>query len=343
MELRRKVREESEEVLYVFCDQALGPWVPYLAQRPHIVHCHDLLALRSALGEFPENRTKLPGRIYQRYIRQGFQSARHFISVSEHSREELHRVGNVSALTSEVVYNGLNPLYQPAERAGAILHLQESRILDGDVQFLLHVGADNWYKNRLGLFLLYAAYAASVEKPLPLLIIGPPPVAREVCQTLDVARSKGQVYFFENIDGESLRSAYSAASAFLFPSLAEGFGWPIAEALACGCPVITTDEPPMNEVGGSVPYYLPRMHLTNRDEWARNAAKVLECVLSSSSIAKSERSSRGIDWVRRFSLTAAIDAYEKIYLRVFEYERRRGKPMFHVLGSGRSNSHRSLH
>ena len=55
-ELRRLALADAADTLYVFCDQALGPWVPAVAHRPHVVHCHDLLALRSALGEVAENR-----------------------------------------------------------------------------------------------------------------------------------------------------------------------------------------------------------------------------------------------------------------------------------------------
>ena len=51
--MRAEIRLDPADTLYVFCDQALGPWVPNVARRPHVVHCHDLLALRSALGEFP--------------------------------------------------------------------------------------------------------------------------------------------------------------------------------------------------------------------------------------------------------------------------------------------------
>jgi glycosyltransferase involved in cell wall biosynthesis len=47
-----------------------------------------------------------------------------------------------------------------------------------------------------------------------------------------------------------LQALYSGAHAMLFPSLDEGFGWPILEAQACGCPVITSDQAPMTEIAG---------------------------------------------------------------------------------------------
>ncbi len=54
--VRTALKGVSPDTLFVFCDQALGPWIPLVQNRPHVVHVHDLLALRSALGEFPENR-----------------------------------------------------------------------------------------------------------------------------------------------------------------------------------------------------------------------------------------------------------------------------------------------
>src|SRR5262249_16921629 len=66
--VRRALRRTPRNSLFVFCDQALGPWVPLVQDRPHVVHAHDLLALGSALGEWPEHRTSVTGRIYQRYI-----------------------------------------------------------------------------------------------------------------------------------------------------------------------------------------------------------------------------------------------------------------------------------
>ena len=50
---------------------------------------------------------------------------------------------------------------------------------------------------------------------------------------------------------ETLRALYTAAQALLFPSLYEGFGWPLLEAQSCGCPVITSNRPPMTEVAGA--------------------------------------------------------------------------------------------
>jgi glycosyltransferase involved in cell wall biosynthesis len=317
LQIRREARSDPNDTLYVFCDQALGPWVPLLAHRPHVVHCHDLLALRSALGEFEQNRTGWSGRLYQRYIRRGFRRARHFISISRRTRDDLHAVGGVAALTSEVIYNGLNHDYRPLAQEAARTVLAAAGVDVPASGFLLHVGGSQWYKNPHGVVALYGALAQLCveqrrEVP-PLWMVSPAPdeaLRRRVANLPTSAR----VHFCQGIGADTLQGLYSSAQALLFPSLAEGFGWPIAEALACGCPVVTTDAAPMNEVGGPVATYLPRLErLADLDTWARDGAlRVLTLLDRDEEQCATERAAR-IAWAKRFEPQAAITAYLKVY------------------------------
>jgi glycosyltransferase involved in cell wall biosynthesis len=285
-------------------------------QRPHVVHAHDLLALRSALGEIPENPTALSGRIYQRYIRHGFRQARHFISISNKTRADLLRCGRVVAQTSEVVYNGLNYPYEPMPAARAQRVLRDAGLPVEPNGMLLHVGGSQWYKNQIGLIALYASYAAQSEHPLPLWCISPAPDAKHR-RALAHVPPQGKVLFFQKIDNATLQAVYSQARAFLFPSLAEGFGWPLIEAQACGCPVITTDEPPMNEVAGSDASYLPRLKLGDDvAAWASHGALLLQQLLDRPAAEQAQRAERRRNWVNRFSAAGAIDSYLAIYEKV---------------------------
>ena len=108
-QLAAACRSDPTGSFHVVCDQALGPWVPWVAGRPHLVHCHDPLALRSALGLLPDVRPGASGRLYQRWIRAGLCRARHFASVSAATRDERHRLTGVRPLSSEVIPNAPSP------------------------------------------------------------------------------------------------------------------------------------------------------------------------------------------------------------------------------------------
>ena len=319
-EQRRAIAADPSDTLYVFCDQALGPWVPLVSKRAHVVHCLDLLALRSALGLIPENPTSWTGRIYQRYIRAGFRQGRHFISISEKSRDDLHRFGGFKPQTSEVVYLGQNYPYASLPRDLALQRLAAAGQHVPEHGLLLHVGGGQWYKNSAGVLALYAKYVqrreSAGEAVLPLWMVSPQP-GPELQPFLDAVPASGSVRFVRGIDNAVLEALYSVAGTLLFPSLAEGFGWPIAEGLACGCPVITTGEAPMNEVGGPHAHYLPR--LASRDDlpaWAEQGAALLCEVLDRPDVEREQARASGMAWTRRFDTGSAIERYLEIYAAV---------------------------
>ena len=314
--VRKQVKIQPANTLYVFCDQALGPWVPLVKNKPHVVHVHDLLALRSALGDIPENPTSWSGKLYQRYIRHGFKQAKHFISISKKTCDDLQYFGQVSPITSDVVYNGLNYPYAPMPPSLAISILSQAGLPVQADGMLLHLGGSQWYKNIVGVIRLYIEYAKSEANPLPLWCISPKPNAK-VQMLIKEVPSQGQVLFFQDIDNQALHAAYSMARVFVFPSLAEGFGWPIIEAQASGCPVITSNAAPMNEIGGPAASYIPLLKFTDDVEsWALNSLQTLKSILALSEMQRTYLVGQGLTHAAKFNTEDAIEAYLKIYQRV---------------------------
>ena len=311
--VRQQIKRQPARTLYVFCDQALGPWVPLVRHLPHVIHVHDLLALRSALGEVAENKTRFTGRLYQKYIRRGFQTGRQFISISEHTRADLHRYSRLQAERSEVVYNGLNYPFTPLPTAQANALLAAAGLPVPAHGILLHISGNQWYKNVPGVIHLYAAYARQQTAPLPLWLVGEIGGAAVNAALAEVPQH-AQVVRLSNLEATALHACYASAKAFLFPSLEEGFGWPIIEAQACGCPVLTTQQTPMTEVGGPHSVYVARLKASDDlRAWAQSGAQALQKLLSSEPAAQAALQQKCIDWTQRFSAQAAIDGYLKIY------------------------------
>ena len=316
-ELARRVAQQPADTLFVVTDQALGMWVPHLAHRPHVIHCHDFLALKSALGEFPENPTGWTGRQYQQLIRKGFSHGQAFISVSEKTREDLSRFIPQSPKLSEVVYNGLNHSFLPLEREHSMSLLKATNLEISPDGIVVHIGGNQWYKNRPGVIAIYHAYATRHSRPPALWMIGAPPTP-ELRQQAAAVPASGQVHFLPHLTNEQVNAAYAQASVLLFPSLAEGFGWPIAEAMAAGCPVITTGVAPMTEVGGTAARLIPQRPAdsTSQAAWAKSAAEILHQVISLEATSRAQLVEASRLNASRFDPQTAVTAYEAIYQSV---------------------------
>ena len=315
LQVRWRLRQLPAETLFVFSDQALGPWVPLVAKRPHVIHVHDFMALRSSLGEFVQNPTGWSGRQYQAMIRRGFGHGQGFVSVSKKTRTDLHRFLPSEPPLTEVVYNGLNFPFRRMSRTEYMPVLSEAGLSVPASGFLLHVGGNQWYKNRLGVLEIYEAYIQREQNPLPLWMVGAPPTVsmKTIAQRVI---NKGEVRFLAGLSDDQVCAAYSAARLLIFPSLAEGFGWPIAEAMACGCPVLTTDEAPMTEVGGDTAFYIPIRPNTEPDDWATQSGKRVMDILALASVEQQHRLEQGFRQATKFDTQHTMNAYEKIYQQV---------------------------
>ncbi len=313
--VRKRLPTYASDTLFVFTDHALGPWVPLVANRPHVVHCHDFLAQWSALGAIPENPTGWSGRQYQKFIRQGYSKAKHFISVSRKTQQDLAHFLPSAPISSETVYNALNQKFSPVDLVEARTSLTKQTGIDLTAGYLLHIGGNQWYKNRTGVIEIYNAWRKNSSGTLPLLLIGESPtLALE--QMHEQSAYRKDIHFLTNIPDEFVQLAYAGASVFVFPSLAEGFGWPIAEAMASGCLVITTNEAPMTEVVGDAGFLAPRRPTTAAKiaPWADEVAQLLQQVLTLSPSDRSRAVEAGILNAKRFDSKNLLDQIEKIYI-----------------------------
>ena len=130
------------------------------------------------------------------------------------------------------------------------------------------------------------------------------PWTHEMREFVSLNALSDRVIELTNITDEDLRMLYSHAIALLFPSLREGFGWPIVEAQACGCPVFTSNRVPMTEVGGNAAIYLDPADVAGA-----------AAVIGSSLDDIPQLRQAGLENAKRFSSSAMISAYSSLYGR----------------------------
>lgn len=237
------------------CDQANSLYIPYLRHKAHIITCHDMLAIRAALGEIPESVPSWTGRIYQDWILRNLRKAQTIVCVSEQTREDVARLLDLTSNRLVVVPNALNYPYRPMCIKEANERLR-SLDIDPDKPFLLHVGGNAWYKNRGGVIRIFCSLTRRHQFRDCRLIMAGEPCTAEMRALIATHGLSDKILELIDVSNEDLRALYTSAQALLFPSLQEGFGWPIIEAQACGCPVITTRRLPMTEVSGGAAIYI---------------------------------------------------------------------------------------
>ncbi len=170
-----------------------------------------------------------------------YQRVSHIICISQNTRKDLIRLYNINPDKVSVVYHG-SSLAPPAE--------PPTRTQD---PFFLYVGERAGYKNFLGLV---AAFAQSqLFKTHQLVCFGGGPLRANEYERIDKLGVPRDRIVSVTGDDAKLASYYASAEAFVYPSIYEGFGIPLLEAMECGCPVLSGNTSSMPEVAGDAAMY----------------------------------------------------------------------------------------
>ncbi len=311
-ELRRAA---APGVVFHICDHSNSMYALKAGNRPTVVTVHDLLAVLGALGLQPDCPASFLGRRLQRWILRGLAAATMTPCVSTATRQDLLRlIPDRDPGLSPVVPDPLAPEYRDIgpEAARERLIRAGREGLAGGSPWLLHVGSNQPRKNKPALLRALALRVAAGWDGR-LVLAGPrlDPAHDTLARELGV---RDRLVVVEGPDNDTLAALYASCHAFCFPSRAEGFGWPLAEAQACGAAVVSTAIAPCREVAaGGALYHEP-------DEPAELAARLAE-------LAAPERRAAliraGLANARRFELGSVCAAYRDVCLRAAELHLRK--------------------
>lgn len=264
-----------------------------------IVTIHDLGA------EFLAEYHQFPQKIYLNWATEYVAKyATHIIAVSKSTKQDLIKQFKVNPKRITVIHEGVKrEIYFPQPKDRVELVKKEFGLTK---PYLLFVGTVQPRKN---LIRLIEAFSKLKSQNLDLVIAGKPGwLFEEIYAGPKKFGVEERVKFLGFVPDEKIPALYSGAEIFVYPSLYEGFGLPILEAMACGTPVLTSNTTSMPEVSGG------NAHLVNPEKVSEIKSGIENLLRSS---AKREQLSRkGLDWVKNFTwektARETIAVFEKV-------------------------------
>ncbi|MCH8821581.1 glycosyltransferase family 4 protein [Patescibacteria group bacterium] len=265
-----------------------------------IVTVHDLGA------EFLEAYHRFPQKIYLNWSTQYIaRHATHMIAVSNSTKKDLMDTLKVPSSRISVVYEGVDHKFFYRRDAQEVRKVRLKYGLDS--KYLLFVGTIQPRKN---IIKLIQAYAKLQNRKVDLVLVGKPGwLYDEIYKAPKKYSVSSFVKFLGFVSEEDLPSLYSGSEAFVLPSLYEGFGLPILEAMACEVPVITSNTSSMPEVSGDNALLVKPNDV---NDMSYNLSRILN-----EEDLRLKLKDKGREWARKFSWEKAaketIRVFEKVY------------------------------
>jgi len=209
---------------------------------PKVVTIHDLIFMR-----YPEYYATYDRKMYEKKFRHACKIADIIITVSKQTADDCIRFLGIDARKIEIGYQSCDPIFFEPINKNNIL-----RKYNLPNKFILNVGTIEARKNLLNL----VKALKYIDEDIELVAIGRrTPYTAQVEKYIKENRLSHRVKLMHSVPFRDFPWIYAAASAFLYPSVFEGFGIPVLEALAIGTPTATSNISSMPEVGGDAALY----------------------------------------------------------------------------------------
>lgn len=204
-----------------------------------VVTIHDLIFLR-----YPEFYKKIDRRIYLQKFKQACLNADKIIAISEQTKADIINFFSIKEEKIKVIYQPINQDFFSPLTEEKKQKIQKK--YDLPREFFLYVGTIEERKNLLSV--VKAMYQENIN--YPLFVVGKATVYLEEIKNYITEKSLKNIVFLHKVDNEELKGLYTMAKLLVYPSIFEGFGLPVAEAQACGTPVITSNLSSLPEAAG---------------------------------------------------------------------------------------------
>ena len=240
------------------------------------------------------------------------QTADRVITISQNSARDIMDLYGVPKERIAVIYCGIGDEFFPETDQALIKKIRKQYGLENR-DYILFVGGSDPRKNVVTILKAYSALSEVHQQTALVLVGSMKKRSKEIFKIIHHNHLERNVIMAGDIPQESLRVLYSQAAVFVFPSLYEGFGMPMLEAMACGAPVIASNTSSIPEVAGDAAVFVEP---TDAEALANSIQSVLKDRGTQESIK-----SKGFARAKLFSWETAARQTMEVYQDVYKQHR----------------------
>ena len=276
-------------------------WHSTYYTRPEVWRGFQVITVYDMIHElFPDLYNSPLDGIARQEKKRCIEQADAIICISDVTRMDVEKFYEVTSTPIYVIPVALSDVFQ---RSG-----DSNSLFEGFPRepFLLYVGKRSHHKNFHGFVNAFRDWKNHDE--ICLVAVGNPWNRHERVYLEELGLSE-RVKLYSGVDDEGLRQLYNHALAFIFPTLYEGFGLPVLEAMACGCPVVASRIPAIEMTGGDVPFYFD-------PEQPQSIGQALDAAIAFGRMP--HRIQQGIERAKRYSWDHTAKGYLDVYRNLLE-------------------------
>lgn len=315
--LEKSLRSCDKQSIYISCSQDQIPsdvdivhylffepffmTLPFFKKTKTIITIHDLIPL-----VFPQNFPKgIKGSLRWEIQRRLLKGVDTIVTDSDSSKKDIQRFTGVEPDKIKVIYLAASKNFKKIKNPKLNYNLPD--------KFVLYVGDATWNKN------LPKLVEAIKKINLPLVMVGKAlvdnnfdkknPWNSDLLKIQNLTKDNKEIIKLGFVSDEDLTMLYNRATIFAMPSLYEGFGLPLLEAMGSGCPVVTSRKGSIPEIGGNAVYYVDPYNLND-------IANGIKKVFSNKKL-REELSQKGLDQAKKFSWEKTAKQTANVYRNLF--------------------------
>jgi glycosyltransferase involved in cell wall biosynthesis len=269
-------------------------FLSYLGKKPLVLTVYDLT------NEKFNDNTALTQKVLD-WKRKLILAADHIVSISENTKKDIIEFYKIAPEKITTVYlsGGFEPEVRQAAEVADMASIPKN--------FFLFVGSRSAYKN-FNAFVHEIAPILNHEPNVSLVVAGGGIMNSDEISILKNLGITDKVITFPHVSDIFLSQLYSKALVFIFPSLYEGFGIPVLEAMQCGCPTLLSDNSSLPEVGGNAAVYF--------DPFKKESLLGTLKSLMYNNTQRKRMAEAGIEQAKKFNWDATARGHIEIYKKI---------------------------